>query len=55
MGPDCYVFSLSILTKVLEIFEHPYWPQLYEGAWKTRNAPLGKQEMTSFPTFWPII
>ena len=27
-----------------EIFEHPYWPQLYEsGAWKTRTA-MGKNE-----------
>ena len=41
-SPGASIVSNQEIDDVFrEIFEHPYWPQLYEGAWKTRNA-MGK-------------
>jgi len=44
-SPGASIVSNEDIDDVFrEIFEHPYWPQLYQsGAWKTRTA-MGKNE-----------
>ena len=44
-SPGASIVSNEEIDDVFrEIFEHPYWPQLYQsGAWKTRNA-MGKNQ-----------
>tara|TARA_B100000575_G_scaffold294071_1_gene307862 strand:- start:9635 stop:11938 length:2304 start_codon:yes stop_codon:yes gene_type:complete len=41
-SPGASIVSNETIDDVFrEIFEHPFWPQLYQGAWKTRSA-MGK-------------